>query len=191
MAERIRKNYVPKGASLNRLEDERLEELAINMANTVPTKAWPDARPLWWNLPKAHPSTRRRIISHLFKVCSNRGEVAPLILAIWVGRELGTTKQPRSRIRNMDNLIKAAVYHARHDGASREKIAAGIGLPEPCKKRETIAGFQRTRQYKQRYEDERFLLMLETKRVARLTCQEESMFTINGEPAELELPFSE
>ena len=178
------KDNPPAGAKLHREEDEMLERAAMQMATDVPTNGWPDARILWRHIGVAHPSTRRRILGHLLKVSSNRGDAAPLILSLWIDKELKLAKQPRDRIHDVESLKRAAEYEARNPGSSLEKIAAGIGLPEPRKKREKIADLRSTKKYQKYYKEEELRLTLEARKAAN---QEDSGFTINGIPVDFEV----
>ena len=179
------KDTLPAGAKLRRDEDERLEGAAMQMATEMPTNGWPDARILWRHIDVAHPSTRRRILGHLLKVCANRGDAAPLILSIWIDKELRLAEQPRNRIHDAEKFLKkAAEYEARNPGSSREKIAAGIGLPEPRNKREKIADLQSTKKYKKYYDEEKLRSTLEVRKAAN---KEDLGFTINGVPVDFEV----
>lgn len=159
----MKKNVVPAKASLTADDDAWFEALQVREFNSLPTSAWDHALAFWQMLPKAHPSTRRRLLMDLLARCADRRDAPPQQLVDWIGRELNVSKRPRARVRDPAKLREAAKFEARNPSASLEEIAAAIGIPG---KKTTILSFRKNPEFKRYLSDEKFLFELEQAKTA-------------------------
>ena len=87
---------------------------------------WDGAAGLWEQLPMVTPSTRRRLLFHMLRLCRQYQLPPSALLVAEVGKELKISDRPLARV-NVDHMRKAARYLVRHAGAGARAIGKAIG----------------------------------------------------------------
>jgi hypothetical protein len=121
------KGTIPAGAEFNQAEDEHFERSSIQSLKDLSTSDWPSTLGIWIGLKSCHPSTRRRILSFALRLCVERQEPPPAILAHHIDGELGASLVPRARAKDKSLITEVAHYLVRHPRESHRKIAAALG----------------------------------------------------------------
>ena len=138
------KGVVPAGAALSaqddatfeRIQTGELDRLAERLKGDVQSPPVDPGLAFWMWLPKAFPSTRRRLLVKCLKVYALSNKPPPEKLISLIEQELVTKGAPRARIRSPENMRSAATCLVRNPGSSLEKIAESIQAPG---KKTTIA----------------------------------------------------
>ena len=156
---------IPAGSSLPPSDDEDFERIAMAELERLPPDVWRKALKFWRLLPKAHPSTRRRLLAHAVDIVAKSGSALPSEIAKAVIAELGVSKAPRSRLRTEAQMRLAARYKAQNPDASLDELAKAAGIPG---KRTTAKSYLERPEFKRFRADEFFLLELQTSKHAAL-----------------------
>jgi hypothetical protein len=125
---------IPAGAELSQDQDAKFEEIAERELRRLGLASLDRAVGFWRLLPKAHPSTRRRLIVECLKLSAD----IPRKLIPFIEDELGTSTAPRGRIRTLDQMRLAARHLVGHPGSSQSEIARAIGSPAAPGKKSTV-----------------------------------------------------
>jgi transposase-like protein len=143
----------PKGTKLLELlknkidaENDQFGRVALAEIKRLPTAAWEKMKALWIGLPKALPSTRKRILATFLEEALARQDpkhehhCAELpagfvhLFAEPACREIGAKAVVRSAVRNQEKLRAAAIYMARNPDAKLKDLAKAI----PSVKKRTL-----------------------------------------------------
>jgi hypothetical protein len=162
-----RKDTIPKGAALSAERSLWFEKKALAELARLPTGAWQDMLMLWNWLPLAHPATRRRILARCLELAAKRCDPLSAKVAGYMIRELAPGA-PRASVHDERGLRAAARHLARNPRASLSTLAAAAGLDG---KKTTIHQWKTRPDFKAYLNDERVLVELEQKRLARLDSE--------------------
>jgi hypothetical protein len=122
------KGTIPAGAEFDQAQDEFFERSCKQaLRDMSSTTVWPSAQAIWIGLAKCWPATRRRILMHALRECSDRGQPLPKILVDRIEAELAVSMVPRSRSKYQSLTEEVAHHLVRNPRASHRKIAAALG----------------------------------------------------------------
>jgi hypothetical protein len=124
MAPRLTKR--PKKRTFSKSEDEDFERVSRHELERMATRDWDAMTAFWPMLPRALPSTRRRLLCHCLQLCCERGDPPPAKLVASFRQEI--ERPARARIHDPKKMEDAARYLADHPKCSLSEIARSIGL---------------------------------------------------------------
>ena len=154
----------PNGGMLSKSEDEDFENFCYHTVSRTPTHRWKFIKDIWAEWPRVNPATRRRLLCFCLKLCSDRRNRLPEILAIRAQAELAPLNPSRNRVRDPEKLVRAARFSARNPSSSLSEIAVAVGL-KPSNKT-TIREYRRQPLFRRAYKDEARLIEIEKWRAA-------------------------
>src|SRR6266571_6415081 len=129
MAPRVTKR--PKLGTLSESADKDFERISRREMERMATCDWDAMTGFWGMLPRAWPSTRRRLLCHCLQLCHERGDAPPAKLVAYLRRE--NEKPSRARVHEPAKMRAAAHYLAEHPKAPLSEIAVAIGLKVTAK----------------------------------------------------------
>jgi hypothetical protein len=133
----------PKSGQLSKADDEDFERIARRELKRIAAKHWEAMVGFWAMLPRAAPSTRRRLLLYGLQLCHDRGEVPPAKLVACLRADM--EKPARGRVHDLAKMRAAAQYLVGHPKCSLSDIAVAIGM-KPANKT-TMRDYMRRPQF--------------------------------------------